>query len=190
MQYFYHGSQAADILELLPFESNHGVPRVYLSSKRENVLVYLSNAVEKYCKETSFSYNGIWYKWASYGFDKQGRLQFEEYYPNALYDTYKGVSGYIYAVKSNDAIEPLQGIADAYISTCSMPVESCEYIPDAYDAIIEAEQQKLISVVRYGQLSDKMLKWLKYITIKEYNSSEHHPEYRHFLKGKFPELFE
>ncbi|WP_196805776.1 hypothetical protein [Butyrivibrio sp. WCD2001] len=70
---------------------------IYFSRKRENVLVYLSNAVEKYCRETGFAFDGIWQKWGPYGFGKEGRLCLEEYYPNALEETYSGVSGYIYS---------------------------------------------------------------------------------------------
>ncbi|WP_139165222.1 hypothetical protein [Butyrivibrio sp. INlla16] len=70
---------------------------IYFSRKRENVLVYLSNAIEKYCRETGFDFCGIWQKWGPYGFDKEGRLCLEEYYPNALEETYSGVSGYIYS---------------------------------------------------------------------------------------------
>lgn len=55
---YYHASPIANIEILEPRISNHNVPLVYFSAKRENVLVYLSNAVEKYCEETGFSYNG------------------------------------------------------------------------------------------------------------------------------------
>lgn len=44
--------------------------------------MYLSNAVEKFCKETGFNYSGVWHKWASYGFDKDGILNLEEYLPD------------------------------------------------------------------------------------------------------------
>ncbi len=40
---FFHASQVANITELEPRISNHGVPLIYFSRKRENVLVYLSN---------------------------------------------------------------------------------------------------------------------------------------------------
>ena len=90
---FYHASQTPGIDVLQPRVSNHHVPLIYFSKKRENVLVYLSNAIEKYCRETGFAYHGPWQKWGPYGFDQQGRLQFQEYYPNALVDTYQGVSG-------------------------------------------------------------------------------------------------
>ena len=48
---YYHASQVGGISILEPRVSNHNIPLIYLSKKRENVLVYLSNAIEKYCKE-------------------------------------------------------------------------------------------------------------------------------------------
>ena len=47
----YHASQTPGIEVLEPRTSNEGVPRIYFSDKRENVLVYLSNAVEKTCRD-------------------------------------------------------------------------------------------------------------------------------------------
>ena len=96
---FYHASAVPGITQLEPRVSNHDVPLVYFSRKRENVLVYLSNAVEKYCRETGFAYDGPWEKWGPYGFDKDGRQRLEEYWPNALEETYRGVSGYIYSAE-------------------------------------------------------------------------------------------
>lgn len=90
----YHASGTAGIKTLEPRISNHGRALVYFSQKRENTLVYLSNAIERYCKSVSFEHKGPWQKWASYGFTKDGRLLLEEYYENALDETYKGVSGY------------------------------------------------------------------------------------------------
>ena len=55
---YYHASSVKGITQLTPQSSNHGIPLVYFSTKRENVLVYLSNSIEKYCVETGFSYNG------------------------------------------------------------------------------------------------------------------------------------
>ena len=47
---YYHASSVPGIEVLEPRISNHGIPLIYFSKKRENVLVYLSNAVEKYCR--------------------------------------------------------------------------------------------------------------------------------------------
>ena len=48
---YYHASPVGGIRQLEPRISNHGVPLIYFSRKRENVLVYLSNAIEKYCRD-------------------------------------------------------------------------------------------------------------------------------------------
>ena len=90
---FYHASQTPGIDVLQPRVSNHHVPLIYFSKKRENVLVYLSNAIEKYCRETVFAYHGPWQKWGPYGFDQQGRLQFQEYYPMPWWTPIRGYPG-------------------------------------------------------------------------------------------------
>ena len=84
---YYHASQTGGIQTLLPRVSNHKIPLVYFSTKRENTLVYLSNAIEKYCLETGYPHSGPWKKWGSYGFTKDGVLRLEEYYPNATKET-------------------------------------------------------------------------------------------------------
>jgi len=74
---YYHASKTSGIITLKPHVSNHGASLIYLSTKRENVLVYLSNAVEKHCKQVGFEHNGAYRKWASYGFTKDGILLLE-----------------------------------------------------------------------------------------------------------------
>ncbi len=184
----YHASQTPGIQMLEPRISNDNVPRIYFSEKRENVLVYLSNAVEKTCREDGFSHTGKWQKWASYGFTKDGRLHFEEYYENALEDTYKGVSGYIYAVEATDAMQPLPNIPSALYADAPVPVASCEFVPDALEAMLEAERQGRIVITRYRELSDAMRKWIKRTTVDEYRDAINAPDYRYFLEKKFPFL--
>ena len=184
---FYHASQTPNITLLQPRVSNHNTPLIYFSEKRENVLVYLSNAVEKYCRETGFVHHGPWQKWGPYGFDREGRLQIQEYYPNALADTYQGVSGYIYRAEALEPWDfPLE-IPHAAVSVVPVPVAGCEFVPDALEAILQAEREGLISILRYEQLSPEFQAWNRTtITIQEeYENAQDHPEYRHFLEGKF-----
>lgn len=181
----YHASPVEGIQTLVPHVSNHEKPLVYLSGRRENVLVYLSNAVEKHCRETGFEWNQPWYKWASYGFTKEGLLLLEEYYPNATMETYKGVSGYIYRVDECTAAMPMADIPHAYISSEPVDVADCEYIPDAYEALLEAENEGLIVIKRYDDLSEGTRRWLEKMIPQEYAKAESHPDYRHFLKAKF-----
>lgn len=187
---YYHASQVKGITQLQPHISNHGIPLIYFSKKRENVLVYLSNSVEKYCKETGFSYDGKWKKWGPYGFDKDGRQRLEEYYPNALVNTYKGVSGYIYSAEAiTDSGFEVQ-IPDAATSSESVTVKDAEYIPDAYEAILQAEKNGLITIIRYEEMSDRMKEWNRRTIKEEYEKAEDHPEYRHFLHGNFPDIID
>ena len=183
---YYHASPVEGIIQLEPRISDHHIPLIYFSTKRENTLVYLCNAIEKYCKETRFLYDGIWKKWGPYGFTKDGILQLQEYYPDALEKTYKGVSGYIYSTESiTDSGFEIK-IPDAASSSVPVTVSGSEYVPDAYEAILDAEENGLIDIIRYDEMPDAMREWLKKTIIHEYEDADDHPEYRHFLKGNFP----
>lgn len=185
---YYHASQTPNIKVLEPRISNHGIPLIYFSTKRENVLVYLSNAVEKYCRETGFVYHGRWQKWGPYGFAADGRLRLEEYYPNALESTYKGVSGYIYS--ADDIVKSVFAVQIPFAATSSMPVmvSLVEYVPDAYKAILKAESNGLILVRRYNEMTERESEWNRKMIREEYESAAEHPEYRHFLLGNFSEI--
>ena len=187
---YYHASPVEGIERLEPRISNHGVPLVYFSRKRENVLVYLSNAVEKYCRETGFAWDGPWQKWGPYGFTQDGRQCLQEYYPDAMERTYKGVSGYIYrAEKITDSGFEVQ-IPDAAASSLPVPVTGAEFVPDAYEAILQAEREGLIVIRRYGEMTDRMREWNKRTIREEYAAAADHPEYRHFLRGCFADILE
>lgn len=182
---YYHASQTKNIKILEPRISNHNIPLIYFSDKRENILVYLSNAIEKYCKETNFLYNGVYHKWASYGFTKDGKLRLEEYYPNATYETYKGVSAYIYSVKNVPNIQKLEEIPHAFQTSINTPIDFVEYIPDAYDEIMEAVEKGDIILVKYEEFIKNKKEWLEKTISKEYEEAIDHPEYKYFLKSKF-----
>ncbi len=187
---YYHASPIAGLTQLEPGISNHGVPLVYLSKKRENVLVYLSNAVERFCRDTGFQYNGQWHKWGPYGFDKDGCIRLEEYYPDALESAYKGVSAYIYSVDSVIDSGYELNIPDAVTSSVAVSVNGAEYVPDAYEAILEAEKSGLLRITRFEEMTDKKKDWLNRIIAEEYAQADEHPEYRYFLHNKFPEILE
>lgn len=177
---YFHASQTPGLTVLEPRVSNHGAPLVYASGKRENVLVYLSNAVEKHCREVGFSYDGPWRKWASYGF-YEGKLMLEEYWPDATRDTYAGVGGYIYKVEGE--FEPQADIPDAFISTAPARVLACEWVPDAYSALLEAQKTGQILLKTYAENSEKTMTWLEQIIRQEYDSSVDAPDYRLFLEA-------
>lgn len=182
---YYHASQTKDIKVLEPNISNHGKSLIYFSRKRENVLVYLSNSIEKYCKQTNFDYDGIYQKWGPYGFTKDGILRLEEYYKDALIDTYKGVSGYIYYVDEIDNKEEIE-IKDVVVTKDNVEVLGYEFIEDAYEEILKAEKEGKIVIQEYKNMPLEQQVWLKKTIQEEYDNATNHPEYRHFLKAKFP----
>ena len=187
---YYHASRTEGITLLEPRVSNHGIPLVYFSTKRENVLVYLSNAIEKYCRETGFAYDGRWEKWGPYGFDRNGIQRLEEYYPDALEKTYRGVSGYIYSAESIPECGFDPGIPGAAVSGRPVRVTGAEFVPDACEAILEAEREGLITVLRYADMPAAMREWNRRTIREEYANAAGHPEYRHFLRGNFSDLLE
>lgn len=110
----------------------------------------------------------------------------EEYYPEALIKTYQGVSGYIYCVNNIDEAAFDLQIPDAAVSSSPVAVDDVEFVPDAYEAILQAEKDGLISILRYEEMSQKMKEWNIRTIREEYQNAADHPEYRHFLKGNFP----
>ena len=184
----YHASSVGGIEVLQPRIADNGMPLIYFSRKRENVLVYLVNAVERYCRETGFAHEGTYAKWGPYGFGKDGRLELSEYYPNALEKTYRGASGYIYCVEDVvDSGFKVQ-IPDVVTSSIPVPVSEVEYVPDAYEAILEAERNGLITIARYGEQGPGFMGWLEKTITAQYAGAEDLPEYRHFLRGNFPDF--
>ena len=184
----YHASPIPHIETLTPHISNHGKPLIYFSQKRENVLVYLCNAVEKCCRENGFVHNGIYRKWGSYGFNSEGILVLDEYWLNATMETYKGQAGYIYSVEENKDFSDLEGIPFAKISQNPVKVMDCEYIPDAYSALLQAGSEGKIILTKYEDNSPKKLEWIRRATLEEYNDKDCGEEYRFFLRKKFPSV--
>lgn len=156
-----------------------------MSLRRENVLVYLSNAVERYCRQAGISHTGIYHKWASYGF-AGGRLILEEYYPNATADTYKGVPGFIYTADTARDMRRSPDIPFSVITERDVRITGCEAVHDAYDAIMLAAESGKIIVKSFEENSGEKLKWIRRTVTEEYKKAESEPEYRAFLKAKFP----
>ena len=182
---YYHASPTPNLTRLTPHISNHNKPLVYLSEKRENTLVYLSNAVEKFCVENNVAHSKKIHKWASYGFNNEGILVLEEYYPNAIEETYSNVSGYIYSTKSNENIFPQKDIPFAAVSERPVNVENCEFIANAYKEINLMAEQGLIMLKRFEKNSQEKLGWIERVVREEYIKHREEFEYCEFLKAKF-----
>lgn len=182
---YYHGSPVPNIEVLTPHISNHGVPLLYFSTKRENTIVYLSNAIEKYHRENHIPHSGRFHKWGSYGFTKDGILELGEYYPDAVRETYQGAAGYVYSAEHLGDPAELRDIPFAVTSSAPAAVSQVEYIPDAYGELLRLEAEGLIIIRRYEQNSEVRLSWIRNTVQEEYATAQE-PDYRRFLKAKFP----
>ncbi len=182
---YYHASPIGDIEILKPHVSNNGTAKVYFSSKRENVLVYLCNAIRKHWLDQGLEPREHYQAWGSYGFSND-ILRMEEYYPNATEDVYKGAAGWIYAVEEVDR-EKLPSIP--FVVTVEKPVKvkTVEYIPDAYAAIMEAVKEGKILLQRYEENSQEKLAWIERTIKKEYEEAKakQQEDYVLFLEAKF-----
>ena len=67
-------------------------------------------------------------------------------------------------------------------------ISGVEFIPDAYEAILQAEREGLLTIIRYEEMNDKKRAWIEKTILAEYENASDHPEYRHFLKGNFSEI--
>ena len=64
-------------------------------------------------------------------------------------------------------------------------VSGAEYVPDAYETILKAEAEGSVRVLRNDQIPETMHERVGKIIREEYEGAASHPEYRHFLKGRF-----
>lgn len=81
---FYHDSPTGGLHKLKPFLSEHGKSYIYFAADPLVALLYAFKPVPK-----PF---GLY----PYGFDKDGRVVYSEYYENAFYELYHGKTGYLY----------------------------------------------------------------------------------------------
>lgn len=92
-------------------------------------------------------------------FLKNENLCLKEYYPDALRDTYQGVSAYIYCAEQTAQMEELSEIKDAVVASSGVPVTSIEYIADAYEEIKKAHNAGKIEIRKYEDGSEKRYLW-------------------------------
>lgn len=182
----YHASKVANIEYLDPSMSADGNGLIYFSSKRENVMVYLVNAVEKcWIKHGNKPLNG-YSKWAPYGFSKDGRFYFDEYYKNALEEVYKGECGYIYSVDVDEkSVNAFSKIPNAYTCDKTVKVNSVEYISDAYEEFLRSIECGDILLSKYDENNVKAIEWIKKQIINEYNNKGIKDDYKLFLESTF-----
>ena len=98
------------------------------------------------------------------------------------------MSGYIYSTKDVSVAEGMKDIPFAFTSQMPVKVDACEYIPDAYEALMEAADKGLIIIRKYSENSEKKLLWIERCIKDEYAKAQDIPEYKVFLEAKFADI--
>lgn len=141
---YYHCSPVAGLRVLEPrTPASFAKPRgVYLTTSEPMALMY---------GVRNFEY--------SYGYTKDGRIYYDEYFPNALRLLYKGQSASLYLC----APGCVHTTAIPNEAVCDTPVAIVRetHIPDVYEALLEQEARGALIIHRYETLPPEMLDWVR-----------------------------
>lgn len=137
----YHGSKVPNIKSLRPFSSNHDKPYVYLTHSKVLAAIYAHNPLTRP--------NGFF----SYWWGKDGMLYYDEYFENQLETIYSGKTGYVYECEGD--CRQMEKMPWVYLSEDSVSVSNCVEISDIYEQLLQYEQEKLLTVRRWNEVSDK-----------------------------------
>ena len=147
---YYHCSPAAALSVLEPktpaYFDKPGA--VYMTTLRPMALMY---------GVRNFEY--------TYGYTKDGRLVYEEYYPDALRTLYAGHAASLY-ICAPEKVETTR-IPNEVISDRPVPVVSEERITDVYRALLEEEAEGNLVIRRYDELGESMKAWIEEAEMKE-----------------------
>ena len=139
----YHCSPTPGLTVLRPSESRFGKPRqVCLASSLPMALLY-----------------GIKHFEYTYGYTKDGQIYYEEYFPNALEELYRGKAASLYFCARREDMEATE-CPNEYVTPNEVPVEEEIPIPDVYAALKEQEQRGALKIVRWEDMSLRRRAWV------------------------------
>ena len=116
---YYHASPTGGLQVLEPRKSPYfdKPTQVCLTSLRAMALFYLIRNYEY-----------------AYGYTRQGKLYFDDPFPDALKKLYAGRSGWLYTCEDGDYKKT--EILNEFVSAQPVRIIGAEYIPDAYEAFL------------------------------------------------------
>lgn len=141
---YYHGSPVGGLSILRPgtpgaFDKPAGV---YLTTLYPMALMYGIR---------NFEY--------TYGYTREKRMYFEEYFPNALEELYGGRSAWVYLCRPGEA----EGsrIPNEWISREAVEVVEAIRIPDLAEALLEQERLGVMDIRRFEDRSTEAREWVR-----------------------------
>lgn len=127
----------------------------------------------------------------SYGYDREGQIYFDEYFPNALEILYRGKSASMYVCSPKKT--SLTKIPNEIISTEIVPVLQEQLIPDICEALLEQEKMGTLVIHRYHTLSKQMKDWIRCEeakTIRQYDLLNQPGSMAEYYRTHYPDSWE
>ena len=170
----YHCSPTAGLTVLRPNESRFGKPsQVCLTASLPMALLY-----------------GIKHFEYAYGYTRDGRIYYEEYFPNALEELYRGRSASLYLCAGRGDMEPT-AIPNEYVTGVEVSVAAERPIPDVLAALLEQARMGALKIVRWEEMGEKRRRWIvraEADTIREKKLLARPGDpFARYLRGKYPE---
>lgn len=132
----YHCSPTPGLRVLRPNESRFGKPsQVCLTASLPMALMY-----------------GVKHFEYTYGYTRDGRIYYEEYFPNALEELYRGKTAALYTCSRREDMRATE-IPNEYVTSNEVPVDGETAVPDVYEALLEQERLGALSIVRWDETS-------------------------------------
>lgn len=126
----------------------------------------------------------------AYGYTGAGRIYYEEYFPNALEEIYRGRSASLYLCARREDMEPT-AIPNEFVTDLEVPVEEERSVPDVLEALLEQERQGALKLVRWDEMGEKRRRWVvraEADTIREKGLLTRPGDpFARYLREKYPE---
>ena len=141
MNYLYHGSVIADIHTIKAESTLHGTDNtkvVYLTDNLPYSLFYIwdtSHNIKRSKHVTAWIKDCIVY--------------YEEQFEGQLESFYKGVSGYVYCVESDENFKPVENRESMWFSEMDSTVFKIIYIPDIYSEIMKYANEGKVKIISF-----------------------------------------
>lgn len=141
MMRLYHGTTASgiDVLHVNSLD-REGKSVLYLTDSWAYSLFYLRD------REIDFVTCGV---------GKDGKVYYDEKFPDQLKLLYQGRSGYIYQTDADAEPTSVRGI---WISRENAFVTRCTYIPDVYEAVLKEIKKGAVEFLPYEKLTEEQRK--------------------------------
>ena len=140
----YHGSPTAGLTVLRPSVTEYfGKPRqVCLTASLPMALLY-----------------GVRHFEYTYGYTRERKLYYEEYFPGALEEIYRGKAASLYRCAFREDMEAT-AIPNEYVTPNEVPVLEESPVPDVYEALLEQERLGALRIVRWADMPEKRRAWI------------------------------